>query len=318
VSGKPLISFVIVNYNTKDLLRNCLYSIEQFTDAPYQIVVVDNASSDGSFVMVATEFPHADRIGNKVNIGFPKAVNQGITEALAPFIFVLNSDIELTKSTIPTLIDHLRNNPKTGIAGPAQVKPDGTSLLTMHVFPTLIREWLRNLFFTDVWRYRLQSKRTLDKLNQNVKVDWLMGAALLIRQKMISDIGGMDDTVFMYGEECDWAYRAQQNNWDTFFIPEALVIHHKSASANQVFNVRRYAVVTKSEYYFFAKHHGFWQLPFFVLARIIGSGLRMGISGLLSLFGVGEARHQFVEHGHTIRLSLTPSLYRWIWANLKS
>lgn len=315
--AQPEITFLIINYNTIDLLRDCLASIKKQTAIAHHIVVIDNHSNDGSPEMVASEFPTVQLITNQQNTGFPTAVNQGLAVITTPYIFVLNSDIIFTEDTALTLKSFMDTHLQVGITGPSQVQPDGNQLLTTHAFPTLINEWGRNLFFTDMWRYRFQSKRYLEHLNQATKVDWIMGAALLIRKEMVEDIGGMDDKVFMYGEELDWAYRANKNNWDTVIVPEATVIHHKSASADQVFSVRRYAIVTKSEYYFFAKHHGFWQLPLFALARIIGSALRMFISGLLSIFGIQEARYQFLEHWYTIRLSLSPSIYQWIFSSLK-
>ncbi len=150
------ITFVVVNYNTKYLLRECLVSIETYTHIPYLVVVIDNASADGSAEMVRTNFSRFQLIANSKNLGFPHAVNQGLQAADTPYYFVLNSDIRLTNTTLLSLIDHMNGSPKTSIAAPAQVSPDGEPMMTVYRDPTLGREFVRNLLFADIWQYRFR------------------------------------------------------------------------------------------------------------------------------------------------------------------
>jgi len=314
----PLITFVIVNYNTAALLRECLASIRQHVAVPSKVIVVDNASTDGSVEMVRQRFPKAHLIANPTNEGYPKAVNRGLKAADTPYYFILNSDVCLTESTIPPLMAHMETHPRTGIAAPAQRTPDGKPLLTVHRDPTLGREILRNLFFTDFWRYRIRGQSLAQRMRKPGQVDWVMGAALFARREMIEEVGSMDEAVFMYGEEFDWAYRARKAGWEVYLVPDSVVVHHKGASADEAFRAHRYGLVTRSGYYFLAKHFGLARLPLFVLAQLTGSALRMLLSGPLCLAGCREACFQWQEHLYTIRTSLDPALYRWILRTLSS
>jgi N-acetylglucosaminyl-diphospho-decaprenol L-rhamnosyltransferase len=306
------LTFVIVNYNTAALLRECLVSIRQYTAVPSTVIVVDNASTDRSVEMVHRQFSAVRLITNPTNEGYPTAVNRGLKAAYASYYFILNSDVRLTKRTVPHLLAHMETHPRTGIAAPAQRTPDGRLLLTVHRDPTLGREVLRNLLFADIWRYRIRGPALAQRFQKPTQVDWVMGAALFVRRDMVEDVGYMDETVFMYGEEFDWAYRARKTGWEVYLVPDSVVVHHKSASADKAFHVRRYGLVTRSNYYFFAKHFGLNGLPLLVLAHLIGSTLRMLLAGLLCLVGSREACFQWREHLYTICTSLDPTLYRWI------
>jgi GT2 family glycosyltransferase len=262
------IAFIIVNYNTAELLHACLASIILYTPYHHEIILVDNHSNDGSCEMVEAQFPAVKLIQNKENLGFPKAVNQGLQAVSAPFYFILNSDVLMHKNTVKNLYDYLSQKPNTGIAAPAQFLPDGHPILTLHLFPNLWREWMRNLLFTDVWKYRICGRRQAQKIKLPVSVDWVIGAALFVRAEMIADIGYMDEAIFLYGEELDWCYRAHQAGWFVDFVPEATLIHHKSASADKALNSSRYERVVRSNYYVNAKCFGIWQLPLFIIAQI--------------------------------------------------
>ncbi|UCC62814.1 MAG: glycosyltransferase family 2 protein [Anaerolineae bacterium] len=307
-----LLTFVIVNYDTAALLEECLGSIRQYNTFPAKVVVVDNASTDGSVEMVRQQFSEVHLIVNSANEGYPKAVNRGLMATDTPFSFILNSDVRLTENTLPLLIDHIQTHPRVGIAAPAQRTPDGKALLTVHRDPTLWREILRNLFFTDFWRYRVRGADLAREMREPKVVDWVMGAALFVRQEMVDQVGAMDETVFMYGEEFDWAYRARKAGWEVSLVPASVVIHHKGATADRVLQARRYSLVTKSNYYFFAKHFGLAYLPFLVLAHVVGSALRVLLVSPLCLAGFQEARFQWWEHLYTVCVSLDPRVYRWI------
>lgn len=312
------IAFIIVNYNTVDLLQTCLASIIDSTSLNHVIVVVDNHSTDGSADMVKTQFPDVKLIPNSVNLGFPKAVNQGLKAVLAPYYFILNSDILILENTIPILYNYISQKPKVGIVAPAQVLPNGQAILSIYPFPNLRREWARNIFFTDIWKYRFWGHKLAESMEETVSVDWIMGAALFVRAEMIADIGYMDEAIFMYGEELDWCYRAHLAGWLIDFLPNAKIIHYESASADKTFSVYRYQRVVKSNYYVGAKHFGFWRLPFFVLAQLIGSLLRINIAAVFCIFGKRSFCAQVREHLAVIRMSFDPNLYKWIKKALQS
>ena len=316
MEGAATLSIVIINYNTAVLLDECLDRIYRFAPDVHAIIVIDNASQDGSSEMVMAKYPRAALIANPVNVGFPKAVNQGLRLAHTPFVFILNGDIWLEQGAVEALLAYVAANPATGISAPAQYLPDGAPILTVHHFPTFRREVLRHVFFSDIWRYRLQGQNIARSFAAPQTVDWVMGAALLVRQSCIEDIGLMDEHVFMYGEEYDWAFRAHKAGWRTAIVPAARVIHHKSASADKAFNTRRLSIVTASNYYFMAKHFGFWRLPFFVMLQLIGSFFRLILAGLFVIGGKKAYKSQALGHWQTIQVSLKPETYQKIWQGL--
>lgn len=314
---EPWISFVIVNYDTQLQLKACLQAILRHTTGNVQIVVVDNASEDGSVDMVCTEFPGVELVANPVNRGYAQAVNQGLARARAFYILILNSDVYLTESTLPALVELMQANPAIGFAAPLQVSPAGERILSVHQTPTLVREWMRNLCFTDIIRYRLLQRPLAGRIRRAQPVEWVMGAALLTTQNLLREVGGMDENLFMFGEEFDWQYRARMKGWQVWFVPAACVVHEKGASVNKAFQSRRLAQVVRSGYYLSAKHFGLGRLPLFVLAQLTGSTLRMAMSAPLCLFRIGDACFQCREHWEVIRASLDPSLFRWIFRTLR-
>ena len=315
---KITVAFIIVNYNTSSLLRQCIDSIQKYTPVSYKIIVVDNNSTDGSPSMVKNAYPYVHLIANKHNSGFPKAVNQGLQAVKANYYFILNSDTQLLKNTVANLAQYMAKYPYTGIAAPAQQSQTGQPILSVYQYPTLRREWTRNLFFGDILRYRIRGTTLAQRFTEPQSVEWVMGAALFVRSECIRDIGYMDEEIFMYGEELDWCYRAAQHGWRIGFVPDALIIHHKSASADKALNARRYPLVAWSNYYFWAKHHGWITLILFVLAQITGSVIRMSIAAGLCVLGKRVYCSESKEHYLTILMSLKPQTYKDIWHKLKS
>ncbi len=143
-----------------------------------------------------------------------------------------------------------------------------------------------------------------------------MGAALFVRREAIQDVGHMDDNVFMYGEEYDWAYRMRAKGWDVYFVPDSIIVHHESASADKAFSTRRYGLVVKSDYYFRVKHNGWVYLPLFVFLQVLGSMLRIILASLMVVLGLKDARWQIAEHIYVIQVSFDPSIYKWIRESL--
>ncbi len=312
----PVIAIVIVSYNTVDLLRECLSSIEEYAQRPCHIIVVDNASSDNSAGVVRSEFPDVQLIANAENRGYPSAVNQGLQAVDSAYYFILNSDIRLTDSTLPALADHMSQSPKTGFAAPAQISPNGKLMETIYHDPTLVREFQRNILFSDILNLCFQKTIGAGHRLESASVDWVMGAALFVRREAIQDVGYMDDTVFMYGEEYDWAYRMRAKGWNVYFVPDSVVVHHENASASKTFNTRRYGHVIKSDYYFRVKHLGWVYLPFFVIFQGLGSIMRIVLATLMLFLGSREARSQILEHSYALKISCDPSVYKWIYKSL--
>ena len=314
----PQVAFVIVNFNTSELLVRCLDSILRFGGSNSEIVVVDNASSDGSADVVRARFPGIRLIANEVNAGFPTAVNQGVEASSAPFVFLMNSDVFLTESTMQPLFSLLDSEPLAGVVAPLQLNEDGVPLLSIHLHHTFAWEWGRNLLLLDVIRYRLLAPWIIKRYREAVQIDWAMGAALLVRRETFESVGGMDSYIFLFAEEYDLQWRTQKAGWSTWFQPASEVIHVKNASIGKVMNHGRVARVTRSSLYISAKHYGNGWLPLFVLAQFVGSFIRILLMAVPALLSVRSAREQLREHWLVIKTLLSRSTYRWIQAGLES
>lgn len=300
------ISFIIVNWNTRDLLRCCLNSIYRSADRlTHEIIVIDNGSLDGSAEMVAGEFPHVLLVHNDDNLGFARGANQGLRISSGRYIFLLNSDVELMPSTLPALTQVMDKHPSAGIAGCAQQHIDGEQIIAFYDDPTLLRELGRNLFLIDYIGFRLRRRQRLARRIAPAPVDWVMGAALFVRRETLESVGLLDESVFMYGEEFDWCYRARQRGWQVFYVPEARVVHHENQSGVQQYNTRRYAAVTRSLFYFYDKHFGVMRRRILAAIHVVGSVIRL--MGWAAAWLVSRDRRQaragLSEHWHVLRVA---------------
>ncbi|HEX5719127.1 MAG TPA: glycosyltransferase [Thermoanaerobaculia bacterium] len=224
------IAAVVVNYNTRDLLRSCLESIRG--EGLLEVVVVDNASTDGSPEMVRSEFPEVRLIANRHNPGYGGGANQGIAACRAPCVLLLNSDTLLQSGAAPQLAAWLDRHPRAAIAGPRLLNPDGT--LQSSCFPYLtpfnvlvLNTWLNRLARL-LPRFRPTWRGTPSRTGH-----WVKGAALAIRREAFAAVGGFDESYFMYAEELDLCHRLHGAGWEIHYTPEATVVHVEGASTEQ-------------------------------------------------------------------------------------
>jgi hypothetical protein len=224
---------VIVSYNSRDLLRACLTSIES---EPYnQVVVIDNASSDGSEEMVRQDFPWVRAIKRDKNEGYGAAANAAAASCSSEYVLILNCDTSLQPGTLQALADYLDQHPRAAIVGPALVNPDGTRQASCFPFPTPWETLLKETSLPSLIG-RL-SKNGSDRFStspgQARVVPWVLGAALAIRRSAFESVGGFDRSFFMYFEEVDLCYRLKKSGWETHFTPTATVTHIGGASTKQ-------------------------------------------------------------------------------------
>jgi N-acetylglucosaminyl-diphospho-decaprenol L-rhamnosyltransferase len=232
------LSIIIVNWNGGELLRSCLRSVAQAPPSvSYDIVVVDNASSDDSVAWlrsaaVSTLLPGIDVqvIENTANTGFSKANNQGVANSSAPLLFLLNPDTEVTPGAIDTLIACLRSDERIGACGPRLLNTDGSLQHSVWRNPPTAWEIIVN--GVGLWRLIPGSLRGPLLLGGHWdhatrrSVPMLFGAAILARRKMIDQVGGLDERFHMYGEDYEWCLRIVRAGWKLIFEPAALVTHH--------------------------------------------------------------------------------------------
>jgi GT2 family glycosyltransferase len=261
------ISIVIVSFNTRDLLRECLLSVFGTEDSlRIQVIVVDNASTDGSPAMVEQEFPEAALIRSEVNLGFGRANNLGFQSALGRYVVLLNSDAFLTAGSLERSVAHMDANPQTGIGGGRLVGIDGSLQPSARMFPTVLNDLIvlsglaarfpRSKFFG-------RFDRTWADECQSAEVDWVPGAFSIIRAEALADVGHFDPRFFLYYEEVDLCRRMKQKGYSVWYWPDVTVVHIGGESSRQVPSLeisRAGAQLTlwrmRSMLLYYRKHHG--------------------------------------------------------------
>lgn len=232
------LSVIILNYNTKDLISQCLESIKlQNVDVDgkdLEVFVVDNGSRDGSTETIASKFPFVKLIENKTNLGFAKANNIGIKKAKGKIIALLNSDTLVQENTFVTMTNFLNKNKNIGAATPRLQLVDGSLDLACHRgFPTPFNA-LSYFFKLEqlLPNFRLFSgyHQTWKDFNKPHEVDAISGASFFIKREVIEKVGNLDERYFMYAEDLDWCMRIKKAGWKIFYNPNATVIHFKKQS----------------------------------------------------------------------------------------
>ncbi|MCK4410466.1 MAG: glycosyltransferase [Candidatus Eisenbacteria sp.] len=223
------LSIVIVGYNSLPELRKCLSSVrETGTSACPDIVVVDNASADRTVEFLQQEHPEVRLVANGRNVGYSRAVNQGIAEAKARYILVLNPDIVVLPGALDRLVSFMDEHPDVGIAGAKLLNPDGSLQYSCRRFYTF---WTLVLRRTPLGKL-LEKGRTISNHlmlefdhEESREVDWVIGACMIVRRMALADFGGMDERFFLYFEDVDWCYRVWQSGWKVWYVADSVMRH---------------------------------------------------------------------------------------------
>ena len=259
--GKPAVSVIIVSYNVRDLLAECLASVRAELarwGQPGEILVIDNASTDGSAELPVLDEPDVRTIRNAANVGFARAVNQALALARGESVLLLNPDARLLPGSLPRLVEYLAAHPEVAVVGPRLLNADGSIQSSRRRFPTLLTGFIES---TRLERYFARSRHMRRYYaadlpdDRPVEVDWLVGACLLIRRAAIESVGGLDERFFMYFEEVDWCLRLRRAGWRIVSNPAAQVIHHDGRSAVQDL-ARRQIHFDTSKRAYYRKHFG--------------------------------------------------------------
>ncbi|AZK48901.1 glycosyltransferase family 2 protein [Paenibacillus lentus] len=232
------LSIIIVNYNTCRLTLDCLQSVfDSETAYQYEVFVVDNASVDGSVEAISRDFPQVQLIVNQENTGFAKANNQGMEAARGRYVLLLNSDTIVQPDTLQTMVALMDERPDLGASGCKIILPDGSlDKACRRGFPTPSASFYYAFGFSRLFpntpRFNQYQLGYLDP-NEAYPVDCLMGAFMLVRREVIEQIGGLDETFFMYGEDVDWCYRIKEAGWGIQYEPATYIVHYKGASSRR-------------------------------------------------------------------------------------
>jgi GT2 family glycosyltransferase len=255
------ISVVIVAWNAQHYLELCL---ESLAEAPprrsMEVLVVDNASADGTAEMVESRFPDVKLIKSSENLGFAKGNNVAIRQCQGRYIALVNPDVILFPGCLDALADFLDQNPKVGNVGPRVFNPDMSQQSTCRRFPTLWNNFCsatsmatafkNSKFFAGEHMFYFPHDRTLP-------VDVIVGCFSMIRRETFDDVGLLDEGLFMYGDDVDWCRRCRQAGWEVVFYPGARAIHDRGKTTAP-YPVRFAVAQQRSILYYWRKHHSFW------------------------------------------------------------
>jgi len=239
------LSICILNWNTAADLRRCLASLvaagfslraAQPKGCGHEVIVVDNASTDGSADMVRHEFPQARLIANKNNLGFAAGHNQGIAASSGRYILLLNADTVVHANALGTLVAAMDSLPRAAVAGPRLLNADGSLQFSCRRFPRFATGLFRKVplgrLLPDNVFNRDYLMASWDHSRER-QVDWVSGAAFCLRREALRDIGLLDAGYFMYCEDVDWCYRARRAGWQAWYIPQAVITHLHGRSTDQ-------------------------------------------------------------------------------------
>jgi N-acetylglucosaminyl-diphospho-decaprenol L-rhamnosyltransferase len=278
-----VLSIVIVNWNTCDLLAQCLSSIEQHPPPDAcEVWVVDNASADGSAYMVRERFPGVHLIENRRNVGFAAANNQAIRRSQGRYVLLLNSDTEVQPGALPALVAFMDAQPRAGAAGARLLNADGTLQPSCHPMLTPGREFWRLLFLERLWPRATYPMHRWDRETPR-PVEVIKGACLLLRREALDRVGPLDEGYFMYTEEVDFCYRLAQAGWQLWWVPRAEVIHHEAQSSRQA-AARMYLQLYRSKVQFYRKFGGRRRAEQFKWLLRLAYWPRLAVAGLGAVF----------------------------------
>jgi GT2 family glycosyltransferase len=254
----PTVSVVIVSWNARHFLEECLRSLRA---AGYpgglQVIVIDNASTDGSQDVVETDFPEAELVRNAENLGFAKASNMGIRLCKADYVALVNSDVRVQAHCITTLVTYLRSTPTAGLVGPSVVGGDGRQQTSFRTAPTLWSTLCRALALDAILARSTACRRealTTPLPASPVPVQVLSGCFWLTHQRALDTVGLLDERFFIYAEDMDWCKRFWNAGWQVVFVPQAGAVHYGGASSANA-PTRFFVEKQKADLQYWRKHH---------------------------------------------------------------
>jgi GT2 family glycosyltransferase len=278
------ISIIIVNWNTEELLLECVSSIKQDTNNyKVEIIVVDNASKDGSAQALKDFHPDVRLIQNRENLGFAKANNIGIKLSSGKYVCLVNSDVELRKDCLATMYNYMNKNPQIAVLGPKVYYPDMSSQVSCTNSPSIWNNFCEASGLQRIFPHsKIFSGEYMRYYHHNavLKVDSLVGCFLMVRREAFDQVGLLDERFFIYAEEVDWCKRFRNTGWDIVFLPDASVIHHDASSASKD-PLRFSTELIKSQIKYWKKHRSKFAVIIYLLIIIMKHGVRLILGSVL-------------------------------------
>jgi GT2 family glycosyltransferase len=307
------VSIVIVAWNVKGLLRDCLKSVfEQTCGIEFEVIYVDNASQDGSVEMVNTEFPQVSVIRNKQNAGFIRANNQAIPACKGRYVLLLNSDTVVLDNAIEKTVKFADAHSDAAVVGCRVLNPDRTLQRTCFMYPSALNMFLAATYLYKIFprsRFFGQERMTWWDFDSVREVETVCGCYSLVRKKAIDKVGLMDERYFVYGDDPDWCYRFSKAGWKVMFTPDAEIIHYGGRNTRQMARKFRLQLLG-SRLIFMRLHRNRWT---FLLARLSTSlffFFRLPYWLILGI-GRGKNRKEAMETVGTCFLGGMYCLFDW-------
>jgi GT2 family glycosyltransferase len=259
------LSIIVVSWNTKEILADCLDSIYNCPpECRFEVRVVDNASTDGTIQMLFNRFPQVNVVESFENLGFARANNLAISLARnARYILLLNPDTVVIPGALQEMVNYMDENPNVGAVGPRLLNPDGSLQTSCYAAPTLAREFTRMFHLSRFINDGCYQMEEWDS-NKARDVDIIQGACLMLRRTALDQVGVLDESFFIYSEDFDLCYRLQKNDWGLVWLPGAEVIHYGAQSTNQV-SVEMFMHLYQAKLMFMRKHYGRRAVPVYKL-----------------------------------------------------
>ena len=258
IKSAPDLSIVIIEWNTVDMLRDCLASIYANDGGlTLQVIVVDNASSDGSPEMVEAEFPQVTQIRNADNRGFAAANNQAFAICTGRHVLMLNSDTYVLGDVLAASVRYLDDNPDVGAMGCRVLNPDLTMQRTCSMWPRLLDLMIMSSGLWKLKRPKFLGRFMMTDWKRDTlrEVEVISGCYLMLRMEVLKQIGPLDEDFFFFGEETDWCRRMGDAGWRLIFAPVGEIVHYGSASARKL-NHKRDLMLTDATVRLHRKHGG--------------------------------------------------------------
>lgn len=270
------LSIIIVSWNTRDILAQCLRSVfESETARQYEVLVVDNGSLDGSVEMIRESYPQICLFSNKDNVGFARANNQAIAYSSGEYVMLLNPDTVVDNKVIEVLSEFLDDNPDVGAVGPRLLNPDRTLQPSAYPKPTLAREFWR-MFHLDRIHYFAEYPMQDWQVTVSRDVDALMGACFLVRQKVLDQVGFFDESFYIYSEEIDLCTRIRDFGWRITWVPTVSVEHLGGQSTQQI-QQEMFLRLYQGKIQYFRKHHSILEVWLYKLVLMFATLARLAL-----------------------------------------
>lgn len=261
------VSVVVVSFNTRDLVRECLRTLfDETAGLRCEVIVIDNDSSDGSADMIEAEYPNVRLIRSATNLGFAAANNRGFAIAQGRYVVLLNSDAFLKPGALCRSVAHMEANPRVGLGGARLIGRDESWQPSARMFPSLLNDLLTISGLAAKFpksRFMGRVDRTWADPMEAAPVDWVPGAFTIIRRNVLDEVGSFDERFFLYYEEVDLCRRVRAAGYEVWYWPDVVTVHLGGESSKTVARVRLSAVGSqlalwrmRSALLYYRKHHG--------------------------------------------------------------